>query len=376
MILDVPSKCTPIHGYMTGWIAKTQQERLRHLIENTKEEQESMLLNTIESFIQHNQTSYITADSSTSGNNDLLLHVAYVGERNLSISSIDPEVLARPKIDSNKVAMDADDNGGLNSGYIGLTVAAAFLIIIAVLIGAGLVHRQRRRNRQHDEPEMHLAQQEEGQVSAVPLSSPFSTPSENTRAKGLFGLSRGDKNDNFLEGAFPTVARDDSIVASGGGSFASPPISPPTSQLDSDCDDESIPPPQDENVRSSNLFGLSTGNRSDAILEGEQPTLTQQDSSIPPMSPTLQQLDDGAADDDETQDSSLPPPQDENVRSNNLFGLNPGDRSDDMVSPSISQSDTLVASGANPLYDSVPMMPVDDGSDDEDEPQRRLGEMV
>ena len=285
--MDMPSKCIPIRGFMTAWITEAQQTRLlRHLATTTTEEEhEEMLLGIIESYIEQNQTSYLTNNDANSNANDQLLHVSYVGERTLSIGMINPDVLARPVPSGNKVVNLEDDNGGFKAGYIGIATAAVLLAFVA--IGAVWVRRHRRpTNRQEatNEPQLESGDGlEDGEgyiVGASRLASPMSSSSQDNAPnnKSLFGMSRGDSEEE--EGAFPTVVQSESTMANKSGSFdySNPLVSPQLSLIDDDGDDpdesqlSSLSPPQDENVPSDNLFGLSPGDRSDTMYDETSPS--------------------------------------------------------------------------------------------------------
>eukprot|EP00571_Detonula_confervacea_P015749 CAMPEP_0172297760 /NCGR_PEP_ID=MMETSP1058-20130122/668_1 /TAXON_ID=83371 /ORGANISM="Detonula confervacea, Strain CCMP 353" /LENGTH=574 /DNA_ID=CAMNT_0013006949 /DNA_START=96 /DNA_END=1820 /DNA_ORIENTATION=- len=196
--LGTPSECSPIHGAMTAWITSAQQQRLRQLVDtDSKEEQEAMLLNTVQSYIEQNQDSYL---------NDDLLHVAYIGQRNLTVGDVKtPD----PVRGTEQIDMNPSQKAGMTAGFIGLTVAAVVLAMVAV--GAAWTYRRRHRRRnQVDENGFDLEQ------GAFPVLTPefesyrlngeddtqdaLPPPDEEVAYNNLFGLngptSDGDDAEN------------------------------------------------------------------------------------------------------------------------------------------------------------------------------------
>lgn len=350
--LEAESKCTPIHGYMTAWVTVEQIRLLRQLGHpaTTVEEHEEVLLDIVQSYIMQSQTAYL---------NDNLLHVAYMEPRDLKLNIIDPEVLVRP---INPVNSGGDSSSRAKALHVGLGVAGAFFAVCVA--GMAVVHRRRRqrrqgRTREMNEPDLDMEGQviEDGPFGAV---SPQYKPSYDD-----------SEDDGSADGAFPTVANMDSMMASDGGSMhGSPQGEDDASQA------SSLPPAKDEDIPTSNLFGLRPGIMSDDVFDQaavQSPSSTGKylnDSLIAPLSPVNKTFEE----DDESRADSAATPQDDDefVADSNLIGIpTPGDQSDATrfvgdiaVSPSES---TIVASGSAKIDDSAPMLVEDVSTDFDDD---------
>mmetsp|Transcript_24578 Transcript_24578/g.50601 ORF Transcript_24578/g.50601 Transcript_24578/m.50601 type:complete len:789 (+) Transcript_24578:2-2368(+) len=252
--LDLLHKCTPVHGFLTAWFNSSQQQRLRRgLMSGDKED---MLLTIIENYIKQNKTDYLTADANSNSTNQLY-HVELVGEREISIGMINPEVLARPVPQESKVAIGNEDNGGFKAGIIGIASAAALLVIIAIGVVWTTRHKRSRRARQDDD---------EAEFDSRGVASPkgLGSPSSSEFGRGSWSADEED-------GSFPTADHAGSTVANRSGSFDSGVlVSPRLSLVENESDDDdnfsfssSTPYQQNENVPNENLFGLSPGDRSD-----------------------------------------------------------------------------------------------------------------
>jgi hypothetical protein len=210
---------------MTAWLATDESKRPRRQLGQQFNDQtpEEFLLDTVQSYMTNNQTSYRT---------DTLLHVAYVEERNLQINNIDPEVFARP------ISNVAEEEAATNSKYVGIGVAGIFIaILLAGLMYTYREERQRRLGQVDNDAEMDM---EGGNVQASGKEGNDSSSSDS--------LEDGD-------GAFPTVVNPlDSMAVSDGGSVGSlPKLLLNESNI---SNESSIPPSLDPNVPTDNLFGL------------------------------------------------------------------------------------------------------------------------
>jgi hypothetical protein len=202
---------------MTAWLATDEFKRPRRQLGQQFNDQtpEEFLLDTVQSYMTNNQTSYRT---------DTLLHVAYVEERNLQINNIDPEVFARP------ISNVAEEEAATNSKYVGIGVAGIFIaILLAGLMYTYREERQRRLGQVDNDAEMDM---EGGNVQASGKEGNDSSSSDS--------LEDGD-------GAFPTVVNPlDSMAVSDGGSVGS---LPKLLLNESNVSNESsIPPSLDPNV--------------------------------------------------------------------------------------------------------------------------------
>ena len=154
---------------MTAWVSTSQQRSrlLRHLVDSSdpKEEQEAVLLQTVQSYIEENQSSYLTDD---------LLHVSYVGHRDLTGDNIDDQGTNVEQIgrSSTQIPIGGDGNPGMNLALVGLAAAAVLLTLIATV--AAVTYRNRRGRR---EPAVSATDLESG---ACPGLSPESQ-GENAR---------------------------------------------------------------------------------------------------------------------------------------------------------------------------------------------------
>ena len=136
--LETPSQCTPIHGFMTAQLSSQHQRQLALYKDMTPEQ---YLLQTIQSYITQNSTNYQTKD---------LLNITYIGQREMKLQNINPEVLARPI--SNGVEAQQAYPG---SKYVGISVAGIFIAVLLV----GLIYSYRedgngRKKREEEEVEM------------------------------------------------------------------------------------------------------------------------------------------------------------------------------------------------------------------------------
>ena len=107
---------------MTAWLTTSQRRQLRQLSESTQLSQETLILNSVQSYIEQHQESYL---------NENLLHVSYIDH-------------ARSSNDEDGVNLSiksAEANNGMSPGYIGIAVAA-----VVVLVGlAGVLYKRRRQ---------------------------------------------------------------------------------------------------------------------------------------------------------------------------------------------------------------------------------------
>jgi len=183
--LDAPSECSPVLGAMTVWITDVQRRRLRQLVDG-EEQTEAMLLDTIETYIEENQASYL---------NDELLHVAYIGQRNLT-------TVSDPSVDGSKKVVDigTGDGSGSNAMVVGLASATSVLFILTVFTAAWVVRRQRNREAERGFDEEQGAFPGLTPESAGVSTSDFAAEDEMTQASSppqpedvrtddLFGLS-------------------------------------------------------------------------------------------------------------------------------------------------------------------------------------------
>lgn len=227
--LQTPSVCTPIHGFMTAQLAPVESsKRQRYLGKQYRESTpEQYLLSTVESYMVNNQSAYLT---------DELLHVAYIGERDLKIGNIDPEVLARP------IANSADaEEAYPGSKYVGISVAGIFIAVL--LVGLIYSYREDRQKRKAEEVEMDM---EDDDVEVVDVEESKDVLEE-------------------CDGAFPVMDNMNSMVASDGGSVQESPAKLLLNES-SMSNESSIPPPLDPNVPTDNLFGLKGKISSDASM--------------------------------------------------------------------------------------------------------------
>ena len=222
--LQTPTVCTPIHGFMTAQLAPVESsKRQRHLGQYGQSTPEQYLLSTVESYMTNNQSAYLT---------DELLHVAYIGERDLKIGNIDPEVLARPIANS----VDAEE-AYPGSKYVGISVAGIFIAVLLVgLIYSYREDRQKRKEEEEVEMGMEVVDVEE--------------------SKDVL---------EECDGAFPVMDNMNSMVASDGGSVQESPAKLLLNES-STSNESSIPPPHDPNVPTDNLFGLKGKISSDASM--------------------------------------------------------------------------------------------------------------
>lgn len=196
---------------MTAWLTTAQQRHLRQLQVNadSKEAQETMLLNTIQTYIEQNQDSYL---------NDNLLHVAYIGQRNLGADfAVDGD---GTDTDGNQVdgARDTDTveinakSSRVNYGLIGLAVAAAVLAVVA--IGAAWVYRRRRRRttRQAMAGDDHRLDLEQGALfPALTPESASKDRDDNDTEDALPPPDDGESGYNNLFGLNGVQASDESM---------------------------------------------------------------------------------------------------------------------------------------------------------------------
>ena len=168
--LSTPTTCTPIHGNMTAWLALEEVRRLRRLEkQNGNQTPEEYLLKIVQSYMENNQPTYTTDD---------LLHVTYVGQRDVKISDIDPDVLARP------IANELEDGASSSysaSKYVGIGVAGIFIAVL--LAGAIYSYRegkQRKRESAHD------VEMERNNAEASGVDEPSSSDSLGRKISVLF----------------------------------------------------------------------------------------------------------------------------------------------------------------------------------------------
>ncbi|KAL3795891.1 hypothetical protein HJC23_002162 [Cyclotella cryptica] len=215
---------------MTAWIAKEQAGRIRQLsLESNSDYQtpEKYLLSTIQSYIEENQTSYLT---------DNLLEVAFVGERDFELNDTDQDILIRPVTPQ----ADTEAANNISSKYIGIGIGSVFFaILLAGLVFSYYQNKQSERNLEENvEMDMEAGNRESNYDVKRPESS--------SKSSGSF------KDE---DGAFPSVNNIQSMVASDGGSIQD---SPPKLLLkESDVShDSSIWTSLDPNIPTEDIFGL------------------------------------------------------------------------------------------------------------------------
>eukprot|EP00579_Thalassiosira_antarctica_P008638 CAMPEP_0201884712 /NCGR_PEP_ID=MMETSP0902-20130614/17511_1 /ASSEMBLY_ACC=CAM_ASM_000551 /TAXON_ID=420261 /ORGANISM="Thalassiosira antarctica, Strain CCMP982" /LENGTH=680 /DNA_ID=CAMNT_0048413719 /DNA_START=114 /DNA_END=2156 /DNA_ORIENTATION=- len=270
--LDTPSKCSPIIGAMTVWMTNAQQRHLRQLVDtDSKEEQEAMLFDTVQSYIEQNEESYL---------NDELLHVAYIGQRNLTTvgdTNIDG---AQETID-----MDAGDDGGLKNPLIALAAVGVFLAL--VIFGAAWVYRRRRQREA--EPGLDM------EAGAFPALTPESasnmyetqesppTRDENVRSNNLFGLN-GVPSDAASVQSRRELTPPSSLSIIGGASTLARELSysSPRSSLEEESSDQ-----QDTTQDSQPLLDMAPTMEYDSDESSTFEALDENDDESPvlPMSP-------------------------------------------------------------------------------------------
>lgn len=247
---------------MTAHLASSQMKRLRHLAKVYYEEEtttpEQYLLSTVESYMNNNQTHYVT---------DELLHVSYVGERNLKLDNIDPGVLVRPV--ANTVDVEEAYPG---SKYVGIGVAGIFIIVLL----AGLIYLYREDRQTGRDVEMDMEGQDEDDA-------------EVKEDKVIVGEE---------DGAFPSTLNNMGSMAASDGSPAKLLLN------ESNVSNESsIPPSLDPNVPTDNLFGLQGKVCSDEYPE-PIPNNDESDSSdIDVFEPISPKTSEASKQDDESVES-------------------------------------------------------------------------
>lgn len=289
---------------MSAWISVEQVRNLRQLSTDANS-LEGFLLRTVQTYMEQNQTHYLGND---------LLHVEYVGVRDLEITNIDPEVLARP------ISSERAEGNRPSSKYIGIGVAGVFL---AVLVG-GLVYAYRKRDRKVDDVQMDM---ERG----------------NDDAEMREVLSRSSSDDSLHkegeDGAFPSVRNMDSMKADAGS------VNPPPDLLPNESTEISVPP-FDPNVPSDNLFGLRG-----RVMSDEYPTSPKQvngsdDDEMEPLSPT--NTDDSQSlalvpTEDDSQATPIPTSDLDNVSESSLPKISEEEENYHSSDKSLSEEDRIVS---------------------------------
>ena len=120
---------------MTAYITSSQRRHLRQLSGDSNEDQETMLLNTVQSYIKQNQDSYL---------NDDLLHVAYTGPRELEVAPVE----------SGTEQVEMNPNHGSLPGVIAAVALVAVFAVVAV--GVAIRRRRRKSRTQAEERSGHL----------------------------------------------------------------------------------------------------------------------------------------------------------------------------------------------------------------------------
>jgi hypothetical protein len=128
-------------GAMTFWMTTTQQRRLRQLADTADGSvEEAFLHNTVQSYIEQHAESYL---------NDDLLHVTYIGQRDLIG---DPDVSEASATQS----VGVGKRSGVNPVIEFVSLAAAGLLMVVVAFGAVVAYRRRRRQHQAEPPGIDL----------------------------------------------------------------------------------------------------------------------------------------------------------------------------------------------------------------------------
>ena len=138
--------------------------------------------------MENNSTAYLTEE---------LLHVSYIGQRDLKITNIDPEVLARP-IANGVEARQAYPG----SKYVGISVAGIFIAVL--LVGLVYSYREEKRNDRQELEDVEMVMDED--VEAI-----------------IDGKESSDTVEDGQNNAYPDVNHMDSMVASDGGSVQESP---------------------------------------------------------------------------------------------------------------------------------------------------------
>ncbi|KAL7518722.1 hypothetical protein ACHAWX_003533 [Stephanocyclus meneghinianus] len=244
VILNDPNDCTPIKGLMTAWIEKEKARRISQLSVELNSEYQTpreFLLSTVQLYIEQNRTSYLTDD---------LLHVAYVGERNLEVNNTGPEVVVRPITPQ----ADAEATNNLSSKYIGIGIASVFFTILL----AGLVYSY----YQNKQSESDLEESVEMDMVAGNYESDDDMERPEPSSKSSGSLKDED-------GAFPSVSNMHSMMASDGGSIQDAP--PKLLLRESDVShDPSISTSLDPNIPLDDFIGLRGKVCSDAYPVEQQ----------------------------------------------------------------------------------------------------------
>ena len=120
---------------MTAYITSSQRRHLRQLSGDSSEDQKTMLLNTVQSYIKQNQDSYL---------NDDLLHVAYTGPRELEVAPVE----------SGTEQVEMNPNHGSLPGVIAAVALVAVFAVVAV--GVAIRRRRRKSRTQAEERSGHL----------------------------------------------------------------------------------------------------------------------------------------------------------------------------------------------------------------------------
>ncbi|KAL7489953.1 hypothetical protein ACHAW6_016108 [Cyclotella cf. meneghiniana] len=252
VILNDPNDCTPIKGLMTAWIEKEKARRISQLsVESNSEYQtpREFLLSTVQLYIEQNRTSYLTDD---------LLHVAYVGERNLKVNNTGPEVVVRPIAPQ----ADAEASNNLSSKYIGIGIASVFFTILL----AGLVYSY----FQNKQSESDLEESVEMDMVAGNYESDDDMERPEPSSKSSGSLKDED-------GAFPSVSNMHSMMASDGGSIQDAPPKLLLRELDV-SHDPSISTSLDPNIPIDDFIGLRGKVCSDAYPAEQQKNKDLNDS--------------------------------------------------------------------------------------------------
>ena len=202
---------------MTAWVSDAQRRQLRSLA-STKEEQEEMLLNEVRSYIEQNSASYLNED---------LLHVAYVGDRDLEVGASTGDA------DKGSVSQELETEGGGNALAISLALLA--LLVLAVF-GAAWVYRRRLSSAQSVDDSgafPGLTPESDG------IRQDFADEDENVPNDNLFGLTDRPSDASFVDASSPVPVRAASSLAAlgaastlaqrlmGSGSEDETPVSPP-----------------------------------------------------------------------------------------------------------------------------------------------------
>mmetsp|Transcript_5789 Transcript_5789/g.12662 ORF Transcript_5789/g.12662 Transcript_5789/m.12662 type:complete len:690 (+) Transcript_5789:166-2235(+) len=285
--LDTPSKCSPILGAMTVWVTKAQQRHLRQLVDTGTDSQEEMILTTVETYIKENEASYI---------NDELLHVAYVGQRNLTTTGgSNPDLIV-----NGAQGTTQPDVGNTGKDFTPLIIGMATCggIIVLLLLGAAWYRRRRSIQEAEDIDFMQegafpgltpeaisnssyaVVDDEETMVSAPP-------PTENERSDNLFRLNGMPSDAASVQSSGREITQPSSLAAMGGTSAIARQLSysPQRSEGSSDGADMSLSPqPQDMAPDSAPILGNAP-----TILDAED------DDDI---SDTFEALDEDYADED------------------------------------------------------------------------------